>query len=620
MADITAPPLLIRPKATDGTLQFYWYPPANIGTGASFVSTYTITLTDASGGFPVPSTLTVNTPFATYAGYTTAIMSSMTNGIKYTYGITAKNDLGFSSPPTLFRRVAPGFKPQAVASVGAFPRSATSALVTWVSSGVVATPPIEWFVAKAISSNGADPILARSQYPFMSNVLISSLNAASSYRYYVYAVNDPGYSIPAFTPYLTIPNVNTNNLIVYLSAESYPGYGTWIDRSGNNYNAVIENGTATLNAAGNGLVLNGSTNWRFPPTGPTGIGSYSNFTLQTWYKQTGSPVGPDSGAGACVVTETYTGNTVNMAITTSYSTPLETRGGTFYNGAWTFGPNFNIANNEWHNLAITHNGSQLISYKDGSPIGTVSGSDAGSLDNNFYRIGRRWDIGTLADYVVGEIGQVLIYGRAMSGTEVMTNVNSYPLYLQTHWGSPGANLSVTDNNLGLAQTFGQQASCLATTLITTGQKVMYSIKQTQDCGANSRTGYGFGTASMHVDGYPPYNWGGYPGNDAQSIGVLGDGTFYFNGTLVSSGLSNFGAVGDIIDVAIHDGVGWWIRVNGGNWNNDPGANPATDAGGLSVQGLTGLYPAGCPGGWSANGACILITRPASLVPDNYLLI
>jgi hypothetical protein len=89
MADITAPPLLIRPKATDETLQFYWYPPANIGTGASFVSTYTITLTDASGGFPIPSTLTVNTPFATYAGYTTAILSSMTNGIKYTYGITA---------------------------------------------------------------------------------------------------------------------------------------------------------------------------------------------------------------------------------------------------------------------------------------------------------------------------------------------------------------------------------------------------------------------------------------------------------------------------------------------------------------------------------------------------
>ena len=425
MADITAPPLLIRPKATDRTLQFYWYPPANIGTGASFVSTYTITLTDASGGIPPLSTLTVRTPFTMYAGYTTAILSSMTNGVKYTYGITAQNDLGFSSPTTLFRRVAPGFKPQPVASVGAYPQSATSALVAWVSSGVVATPPIEWFVAKAISSNGGDPILARSQYPFMSNVLISSLNTASQYRFYVYAVNDPGYSIPVFTPYLAIPAVNSSDLIVYLSAESYPGYGQWLDRSGNGYNAVIENGTAALNAAGNGLVLNGSTNWRFPPTGPRGIGSYSTFTLQTWFKQMGDPVGPDSGAGACVVTETYTGNTVNMAITTSYSNDLQTRGGTFYNGAWTFGPNFELTNNEWHNLAITYNGSQLISYKDGNPIGTVSGSDAGSLYNNYYRIGRRWDIGALEDYIVGDIGQVLIYGRALSGAEILQNVSSY---------------------------------------------------------------------------------------------------------------------------------------------------------------------------------------------------
>jgi len=349
----------------------------------------------------------------------------MTNGIKYTYGITAQNELGFSSPVTLFRRVAPGFRPQQVASVGVYPQSDTTALVTWVPSGVVATPPIEWFVAKAFSCNAADTILSRSQYPYLSNVLISSLNTASQYRFAAYAVNDPGYSIPVFTPYLTIPNVNTTDLIVYLSAESYPGYGQWLDRSGNNYNAVIENGTATLNAAQNGLVLNGSTNWRFPPTGPRGIGSYSTFTLQTWFKQTGDPVGPDNGAGACVVTETYSGNTVNMAITTSYSNDLQTRGGTFYNGAWNFGPDFSISNNEWHNLAITYNGSQLISYKDGYPIGTVSGSDAGSLYNNYYRIGRRWDYDCCEAYIVGEIGQVLIYGRALSAVEVLQNVSSY---------------------------------------------------------------------------------------------------------------------------------------------------------------------------------------------------
>jgi hypothetical protein len=143
----------------------------------------------------------------------------------------------------------------------------------------------------------------------------------------------------------------------------------------------------------------------------------------------------------------------------------------------------------------------------------------------------------------------------------------------------GANLSITDNGLGLLQLFGQQSMCLGTSRIHTGQKVMYSIEQTAASGSDGRTGYGWGTASAHVDGYPPYNWGGYPGNDAQSVGVTGDGSFYFNGAVVSSGLPTFGAPGDIIDVALHGGVGWWIRVNGGDWNNNPAANPATDTGG-----------------------------------------
>jgi len=340
----------------------------------------------------------------------------MTNGIKYTYGITAQNDLGYSSPTTLFRRVAPGFKPQQVASVAAYPQSDTSVLVTWVSSGVVATPPIEWFVAKAISSNGGDPILARSQYPYLSNVLISSLNAASPYRFYVYAVNDPGYSIPVYTPFQTIPAVNSTDLIVYLSVESYPGYGAWPDRSGNNYNAVIENGTATLNAAGNGLVLNGSTNWRFPPTGSNGIGSYSNFTTQVWFKQTANQT-----SNAAIVTETLSGSTINMALYSPNGGSIYAGG--FYSSLSYIGKPYTYANNEWHNMAITWNGTNLTTYIDGYSIGSSNYSaTASSALNKYYRIGRGWDS---SNYITGEIGQVLIYGRALSGAEVLENVSSY---------------------------------------------------------------------------------------------------------------------------------------------------------------------------------------------------
>ena len=74
-------------------------------------------------------------------------------------------------------------------------------------------------------------------------------------------------------------------------------------------------------------------------------------------------------------------------------------------------------------------------------------------------------------------------------------------------------------------------------------------------------------------------------------------------------------------MALHDGVGWWIRVNGGLWNNNPAADPATDAGGLSVQGLTALFPAANPaGGGRADGALLLLETSSYTVPSGYTFI
>jgi hypothetical protein len=145
---------------------------------------------------------------------------------------------------------------------------------------------------------------------------------------------------------------------------------------------------------------------------------------------------------------------------------------------------------------------------------------------------------------------------------------------------------------------------------------MYSV-EIKDVGPSQTMTLGWGTSTMHYNGNTNA-YDGYPGTDDQSLGVNFYGDFFYNGAVQQSGLPLYSTISDVVDVAIHDGVGWWIRVNNGDWNNDPTANPATDAGALFVSSLTNLYPAGNPaGGGRADGAFQLISRPASSIPSGY---
>ncbi len=73
---------------------------------------------------------------------------------------------------------------------------------------------------------------------------------------------------------------------------------------------------------------------------------------------------------------------------------------------------------------------------------------------------------------------------------------------------------------------------------------------------------------------------------AGSICWVGNGNVNYNGTLDVYAAAAF-SVGNTLCVAV-DLVNMeiWFRVNGGNWNNSPTANPATDAGGFSITAIT----------------------------------
>jgi len=176
----------------------------------------------------------------------------------------------------------------------------------------------------------------------------------------------------------------------------------------------------------------------------------------------------------------------------------------------------------------------------------------------------------------------------------------------------GTDIQLSNNNQTATQLFGYQQSVLAETLISGSDKVMFSVLCNllePSVGIGGHV-IGVGRLTMNYQGNP---YGGYPGTDAGSIGFSDAGDYYYNGTVQTTDLPTWGD-GDTIDIAISHGQYWWIRVNGGNWNNNPSANPTTLSNGLSINGLTNFYPALCP---SYQGIMTVLNYPKYGVPSTY---
>jgi hypothetical protein len=209
--------------------------------------------------------------------------------------------------------------------------------------------------------------------------------------------------------------VNPQGLIVRFDATTYSGSGAWSNTAalGTNFNATVENGTPSKNTAGNGVVFNGATNFTFsnPVLG-------NAWTAVAWVKRTGS-----NQASAAYLTQTGAGGGIlNLSMFTNDSgagvgTNQVTAG--FYTGAtWKTTTPYTLNQDVWYNLAYTWDGTTLVSYVNGVSTASLVAGIASSNNGNAYRIGRRWDT---ASYIVSEIGQMLIYNRGLSPTEVLQN-------------------------------------------------------------------------------------------------------------------------------------------------------------------------------------------------------
>ena len=119
-----------------------------------------------------------------------------------------------------------------------------------------------------------------------------------------------------------------------------------------------------------------------------------------------------------------------------------------------------------------------------------------------------------------------------------------------------------------------QESAITDTAINAGDKAWFSVL------ANT-----IGVPAYTTIGIAKTAWssGVFVGQDTTAQGYSGDGNAYYNSNSFDGGLPTF-STGDVIDVAVYfvsSVPQMWLRVNGGYWNNDNTANPATNTGGLN---------------------------------------
>ncbi len=186
--------------------------------------------------------------------------------------------------------------------------------------------------------------------------------------------------------------------------------------------------------------------------------------------------------------------------------------------------------------------------------------------------------------------------------------DTQPTPLSLTWDPNYAGTGIVLSSGNTVATSGQiQSSVLGTRLITSPNKVMYSIRVNQLV-----TGQiGFGLQDMDLNSYV----GGF---DAKSIGFSSDGDYLHAETVQDSGLPTWGSVNDVVDIALDLNTGiWWIRVNGGNWNGTRNEDPSSGTGSVNSAGLNNLYPAITPFPVNIQGQVTLLSQPIYSVPAGF---
>jgi hypothetical protein len=150
----------------------------------------------------------------------------------------------------------------------------------------------------------------------------------------------------------------------------------------------------------------------------------------------------------------------------------------------------------------------------------------------------------------------------------------------------GTNVSLSNGNLTATVSVNTANYVGARSVASHSTGKYYAEVAFTDSGLNVPGNFNLGVqnSSGSMSGFLGYT------SDSDSGGMFGDsGTFYVNSSSKGTGAGAWGAA-PVLSVAFDAGAGlYWYSLNGGNWNNNPAANPDTGVGGFSISPVAGPY-------------------------------
>jgi hypothetical protein len=151
--------------------------------------------------------------------------------------------------------------------------------------------------------------------------------------------------------------------------------------------------------------------------------------------------------------------------------------------------------------------------------------------------------------------------------------------MTTLFAAKSDNITLSGGNLIATQTANDQTfSSVFSMPATSASTKRYCELQISFTADTTNNAIGIGNANALVD-----DW---LGSNNDSIGVYGTGTLWWGDTSVDGYTTFF--IGDTVAIAVDDGAKLlWLKnvTAGGDWNNDPNADPGQSTGGYDITGM-----------------------------------